>query len=95
MRALLIAIFVMSMFSIGCGGSDTVFTQPQVSNASARILYPPATSTTDGGTVIVRGTASDEDGVAGVTVNGVPATSTDGFQTWEVTLPLGMGQQPI
>ena len=42
----------------------------------------------------VRGTAQDQSTITSVAVNGVPATSTDGFATWaaQVTLPLGINE---
>ena len=42
-------------------------------------LSPPVTNLPS---YIVRGTTTDQAGVQAVTVNGIPATSTDGFATW-------------
>ena len=45
----------------------------------AEILFPPAGSQTDAGTITVIGTATDAQGVAEVRVNGVLATTSDGL----------------
>ena len=60
---------------------------------SVAITFPPAVSLTEGTTILVRGTASDElNAVESVEVGGFPATSEDGFATWvaEVTLEPGV-----
>jgi hypothetical protein len=44
--------------------------------SSAEIVFPWRSSGAMGSTIIVRGTASDPDGVASVTVNGIPAVLT-------------------
>ncbi|WP_226664037.1 YncE family protein [Microbulbifer aggregans] len=38
--------------------------------------------------VVVIGRASDNDAVAGISVNGIEASSDDGFQTWQAILPV-------
>src|SRR6185295_17680594 len=55
----------------------TVSTTPPV----AGIVFPPAISYTQSTTLTVRGSAQDADGVAEVRVNGVLATSGNGFAT--------------
>jgi hypothetical protein len=40
---------------------------------------------------VVTGTASDPAGIASLTVNGVAATSSNGFATWSANVPLGPG----
>ncbi|MGM8227531.1 hypothetical protein ACSV5M_13165 [Cellvibrio sp. ARAG 10.3] len=60
---------------------------------SVTITFPPAVSLTEGTTILVRGTASDElNAVESVEVNGLAATSDDGYATWaaEVTLEPGV-----
>ena len=60
---------------------------------SVTITFPPAVSLTEGTTILVRGTASDElNAVESVEVGRFPATSEDGFATWvaEVTLEPGV-----
>ncbi len=65
----------------------------------AAIAFPPPISMTEGGTVTVRGTASDDvSPVTVVRVNGVDATDTsdDGsFATWQVQVPLAEGSNDI
>ncbi len=62
---------------------------------SASVIFPPPLSLTDDDTIIVRGTASDPDGVAEVLVNGVVASSDDGFATWQAELNLSHGSNRI
>ena len=59
----------------------------------ARIDFPLPSALTDAETIRVRGSASDPDGVAAVRVNGVPASTVDGFGTWWVVVPMGLGEQ--
>jgi len=59
------------------------------------IAFPPAKSLTEGNSVIVRGYSSDASGVAGVAVNGVEATSTDGFANWTATVNLTPGENSL
>jgi len=63
---------------------------------TATILFPPLNAFTEGTTILVRGTASDSDGsIASVSVNGVEATSSDGFATWSVKLPTQTGTHSL
>lgn len=62
---------------------------------TAQILFPPADAMTTGSTVTVVGTASDGDQIAGVSVNGNFATTTDGFANWRVTVPLTAGSNTL
>ncbi len=55
---------------------------------SAAITFPPAISMTDGNTVTVHGTASDNGTITAVRVNGQDAQTSDGFASWNVTVPL-------
>ena len=59
-----------------------------VTPPTARILFPMPVSYTDAATLTVRGTASDANGVGSVSVNGVAATSIDGFENWRANVPL-------
>jgi hypothetical protein len=43
----------------------------------------------------VTGTASDPAGIASIVVNGVAATSSDGFATWRASVPLGPGHNAV
>ncbi|MEH6581478.1 MAG: hypothetical protein V7754_06040 [Halioglobus sp.] len=42
-------------------------------------------------TIVIKGSASDPDGVRRLEINGHPATSNDGFSTWRAKLPLDSG----
>lgn len=61
----------------------------------ARIDFPPPSALTDAATMRVRGSAYDADGVAGVSVDGVPASRADGFATWWAEVPLAIGENEI
>lgn len=71
--------------------------QPNSAAPTATILFPPPLSQTDFDSIIVRGTAQDPDGTAisAIEVNGVPALSNDNFATWQVTLPLQLGENTL
>lgn len=57
----------------------------------AEIIFPSAVALTDASTLIFRGTASDQNAITSLAVNGVAATSADSFQTWQVTVPVAHG----
>lgn len=59
-----------------------------VSPPTAKIQFPTPVSYTDATTLTVRGSASDAHGVGSVSVNGVTATSIDGFENWRANVPL-------
>jgi hypothetical protein len=63
---------------------------------TAEITTPAADADLPSHVVMVRGTADDASGVEAVTVNDVAARATaPGFATWEVTLTLDDGAQPL
>lgn len=66
-------------------------------NAAPRvtIVFPPPASATTATSMIVRGVATDGDGVAEVRINGVLATSDDEFATWRVEVPLVAGANEL
>lgn len=61
---------------------------------TAEIVFPPAGSLTTADSLTVRGTASDDSGVTAVRVNGVAASSSNGFQTWTAQVPVS-GKAPV
>jgi hypothetical protein len=82
--------------TIGSGSSGGSGGAPPI----ATINFPPPVSSTNASTITVTGTASDETGVASVSVNGKNASSTDGstdgFTTWRVTnVPLVPGRNTL
>jgi IPT/TIG domain len=58
---------------------------------AATVEFPPVASKTDATTLTVVGTATSPIGIDAVRVNGVPATTTDGFAAWRVQVPLSIG----
>lgn len=74
----------------GPGGPGTDTTAP-----TAVIQFPPRNSIIETDTVIVRGTANDDGTIASVRVNGVDASSADGFATWSATVPLLAGANAL
>ena len=58
----------------------------------ARVDFPLPAALTDAPTIRVRGTASDASGVAVVRVDGVPASTADGFAHWWAEVPLELGE---
>lgn len=82
--------------SSGGGGNPTPNPTPgDVALPSAHIVFPTKISYTDASTVTVRGNAQDTSGVSSVTVNGVAATTTDGFASWRATVPIASGENVI
>ena len=59
---------------------------------TAVIHFPTPVSLTDATTLTVTGAASDEGGITGISVNGVQATSTDGFATWRTQVAIASGE---
>jgi len=87
----------------GNTGSGGGATNPPNSNSTAEIIFPWIASSAMARTVTVSGTASDTDGVAGVSVNGVassisafsatPNSSTD--VTWSAKVALSSGDNKL
>ena len=97
--AIVASIFFLSACGGSSGSSDTGNTaSPETPSTTdnelptASITFPPRaglwSSTAD---TIIRGTAGDNAGVEGVTVNGVEASSDDGFLTWSAKVLLDPG----
>lgn len=63
---------------------------PPVSALRATLTFPTSGAVTDEARVLVRGTTSGP-GATSVDVDGVPATTDDGFRTWEATVALQPG----
>jgi hypothetical protein len=62
---------------------------------TAKILFPPIVSMTEGNTILVRGTASAAYAIKSVKVNGVTATTTDNFANWQALVPLKDTTVPV
>ena len=99
--ALLFFLFAVVSCSGGGGSSttenpgeevtpDPVDTELPVAN----IVFPASSGLwSETATVFIRGTASDNDALTAIRVNGVDATSNDGFSTWTVEVPLEAGTE--
>src|SRR5262245_48445263 len=59
------------------------------------LTFPPPASSTEQESIMVSGTASDPSGVAEVRVNGVLASTSDGFATWQASVPLALGRNTL
>lgn len=61
---------------------------------TAKVIFPLPVGTTTSNSLLVRGTASDAENneITAVTIEGVPATSDDGFATWQAQVPLALGK---
>lgn len=55
------------------------------------IVFPLPVGITEADVITVRGTASDASGIRAVLVNGVEATSSNGFDDWIASVPLAPG----
>ena len=92
-------VLLLMILCAGCTSDDEaeapVPPQGQDSPAPvATIIFPGSSALLTSAPITVRGTVQDQSAITSVAVNGVPATSTDGFATWaaQVTLPLGMNE---
>lgn len=62
---------------------------------TVEIVFPPPGAMTDADAVIVRGTAFDPDGLASIRVNGILATTNDGFNNFTAEVALVEGANEI
>ncbi|HET8698103.1 MAG TPA: hypothetical protein VFO94_11480 [Gammaproteobacteria bacterium] len=73
-----------------------ITTSSDVAPPVVTVLFPPAQSRTSGEQIVLRGTAHDADhSVKTLRVNGVDATTTDGYAHWTATLPLDVGDNAL
>lgn len=63
--------------------------------STAAITFPPRMSAVAADSIVVTGVSQDDDGIAAVRINGVEATSTDGFGTWEAAVSLSPGDNAL
>lgn len=63
--------------------------------AGIAIHFPLAQSRTDAGAITVRGKAASPERIAAIRVAGVEATTTDGYATWQATVPLAPGHNTL
>ena len=84
----------------GCPGEDggqvgSPTENPDATAPTATISFPGPTALLTERRVTVRGTARDTSAIAAVQVNGVAATSTDGFATWAASVDLPTGRSVL
>ncbi len=76
----------------GVQAGFNVTTMPDLVPPVAVVQFPPLASLTSAATIAMRGTAEDEfSAITRVSIDGNAATSTDGFATWSITVPLAPG----
>ena len=94
-------VFILPLILIlnACGGGSD---SGQYSTASAdstpptvRIKFPGLNAITEKNTVLVRGVANDDSAITYLAVNGVEATTSDGYANWQVTVPLQRGDNTL
>jgi DNA-binding beta-propeller fold protein YncE len=59
------------------------------------VFFPTPVSLTTGSQVTVTGSASDATDISLLTVNGVNATTSDDFATWQAVIPVGSGDNSV
>lgn len=70
----------------------SVTTLTDTTAPSAKIMFPSPVSTTEGDSVLVRGTASDSTSpITEVKVNNIRAETVDNYANWQVRVPLVSG----
>ena len=77
----------------GCSGSSD--SSDDTVAPVTTIDFPSTSASSSANALTVRGRASDTSGIAAVNVNGFEASSSDGFATWQVTVPLQPGDNLI
>jgi hypothetical protein len=90
-----IAVAASVLLLAGCGAGGAGGGEGNA--PSAAIHFPPTAVLNERNWVTVRGTAADAAGVEAVRVNGVAATTTNGFADWVVTLSptISAGEEDI
>lgn len=88
----LVAALLLSPLFVACGGGGGG-NDPE--DVLVRVVFPGPTAITDQAMIRIRGIAPDPDRVKAVAVDGLPATSGDGFATWGVDVPLVPGANDL
>ena len=86
-------LFAVAFILASCGGGGNGSVDS--SAPTAIITFPPAVTATEGDRIIVRGTTTDESEITVVRVNGVDATSSDNFATWQALVNLIPGPNTL
>ena len=80
----------------GLTGSFNVTTLEDSTAPTAQIMFPTPVSLTEGTSILVRGVASDNaNEIENLTVNGVAATTSDGYANWQAEVPLNSGANEL
>lgn len=93
-----VSIVILTVTLSACGGGSgqgggagsTDNTVPSVS-----IKFPGLNAITEKNTVLVRGVANDDSAITYLAVNGVEATTSDGYANWQVAVPLQRGDNML
>jgi DNA-binding beta-propeller fold protein YncE len=72
--------------------AGTVTEPPRSEAPAVKVEFPSAVSLTDATSITIRGSASDEDGVRSVRINGVLVDTSGDFASWERSAPLSPGE---
>ena len=81
---------VLIVFISSC--SDDLESTPR---PFAQIIFPASESISESDQITVRGIAASESAISSITVNGVEASTTDGYETWQAILPLTEGTNTL
>ena len=77
----------------GVQGSFEITTLADTTAPVAEFMFPPPVSMTDSDSILVRGiTTDDYSEITSVTVNGIEVETLDNYETWQVELPLLIGE---
>ncbi len=90
-------VTTMTLTIGGISAEFTVTTLPDSVAPQASVHFPLPISSTTSQTIIVRGTAVDEEEseIVSVLVEDVAATSDDGFATWQAEVPVPLGRTTL
>ena len=99
LRTLLTLTAALGLFACSSGGGSSGGNpQPQPTpslQAIAEILFPSSAAAVDSDTMTVVGTASANEEITAVRVNGFGAASSNDFASWRTSVPLEPGQNTL
>ncbi len=93
--ALVVSVLLSCLAACGNGSAAVAPGTPGPAPTAAITFPPTFESLTTEPAVILRGTAASAEAIAEVRVNGVLAQTTDGFSTWQATVPVQDGANPV
>lgn len=77
--------------STSSSGSSSSSSSGAVLLGNVQVHFPPQIASTDKTRIRVRGRVVDSTGLAQLTINGTPVTSSDNLATWSLEVPLATG----